>query len=249
MLSQDDDWPAVAVMPALHKDEVHVWRVSLDLDAARLTEARNLLSADELARADRYKVEHARRNFTACRAALRLVLGQYLNCPPRQIVFHYGDNGKPELLQDGPADGTLSFNASHSGAWGLVAIAATGRLGVDIEQCRPLRDMDQLAQTSFSAAELASYDAADADRKIEVFYNGWTRKEAFIKATGKGLAFGLRNFDVELTPGATPRLLRIAGDDTPASQWSLVALTPAEGYAGAVAIDAPDISLACFTTT
>jgi 4'-phosphopantetheinyl transferase len=227
-------------LPAL--GEVHVWRI--DLEAAYDTDSlRSLLSGDEIERADRYRSERSRRDFTVARASLRLLLARYLGDKARSFRFELVINGKPRLA--GLPRG-LEFNLSHSGRLALIAFSRSGRLGVDIECRGALKDMDNVARTSFSPNEYAAYRALPDGERSVGFYNAWTRKEAFIKALGLGLAFPLHDFDVSLAPCLPPRLLRIEGETGPPERWSLACPDAASDYAAAVALDLPEFTLKCF---
>jgi 4'-phosphopantetheinyl transferase len=142
--------------------------------------------------------------------------------PARQIEFATGEHGKPRLA--GAAAGSkVHFNLSHSGAYGLIGWAQDREIGVDVEEWRSLRDEPALVRRYFSAREIAAYEALPAAQRTEAFFNGWTRKEAYIKAIGRGLGLPLDSFDVSLDSGPAACLLRPSGlydDDRP---WSLAA--------------------------
>ncbi|MCE2396458.1 4'-phosphopantetheinyl transferase superfamily protein, partial [Candidatus Poribacteria bacterium] len=80
----------------------------------------------------------------------------------------------------------------------------------------------------------------------EGFFNCWTRKEAYIKAEGKGMSIPLSAFDVSLTPGEPAALLRTQNHPQETSRWSLQALNPAPSYAAALAVKGHDWELKCW---
>ncbi|HZI78371.1 MAG TPA: 4'-phosphopantetheinyl transferase superfamily protein [Vicinamibacterales bacterium] len=206
-----------------------------DLDAADAGEsALAILSEDERVRADRFVFDIHRRRFIACRAWLRTRLAERLGRPPASLRFEYGPVGKPSLFGGEP----LRFNVSHSDRHALVAMAEGAEIGVDIERLRPLSDMDALAARVFSTAEQAALGRVPADRRIDAFFAGWTRKEAYIKARGEGIGF-LGAIEVALSPGETPRLIRVAGQPEELQRWSLEAFTPVPGCAAAVCLEGP----------
>jgi phosphopantetheinyl transferase len=103
--------------------------------------------------------------------------------------------------------------------------------------------MPQLVRQCFSAAERREFDALAPGDRCTAFFNGWTRKEAFIKAVGDGLSYPLEKFDVSLAPGLPARLLAIGGSEKAATGWSMDALEPAPGVLAAVAVAAPGVSV------
>ena len=81
---------------------------------------------------------------------------------------------------------------------------------------------------------------------MEAFFHCWTRKEAYLKATGEGIADALPRIEVSLTPGQPAHLSKINGDALAASPWKLSGLDPAPGFVGALAIKADSLRLACW---
>jgi 4'-phosphopantetheinyl transferase len=172
------------------------------------------------------------------RGLLRSILGQYLDIEPACLDFAYESRGKPVLTRGGPA---LHFNLSHSGDLSLLAVARAAPVGADLEQLRPLPDIDRISATFFSAHENVELQAMPQEQKLEGFFNGWTRKEAYLKATGQGITELGDQVEVSLTPGAPARILRIAGDAQAASHWSLHCFSPAPGFIGALAIQRSEV--------
>lgn len=229
----------------LQTTEIHVWLVSLEPPDAQLRALTETLDAAERDRAARYRFERDRRRFTAARGVLRAVLGAYLDTSPANIAFAYGPHGKPSLA---PSAGhpALQFNISHSETRALIALTRDGELGVDIEYMRPLDDMDAIARTVFSGHERAILAALDDTRRHEAFYACWARKEAYIKAIGRGLSFPLDSFDVALPPDEPPRLLAVRGNPTEVDRWRYRPLPPVPGYATALAVESAAIEVKCW---
>jgi 4'-phosphopantetheinyl transferase len=231
-------WRRAECFPALSPHEVHIWRTSLEPDEQTLGRHRQLLTTEEQVRAERFLFVRDRHHFITARAILRTLLGSYLQQDPRKVMLTYGERGKPALAIQRP-DVPLEFNLSHSAGMALYAFTLQAQTGVDIEFHRDIQDLRQLAATVFSASEQAALDALPATLKKVGFYAAWTRKEAFIKAIGEGVAFPLDRFDVSLTPGEPARLLRIHGDPIAARRWQMVAFTPAEQFSGALVVENP----------
>lgn len=210
--------------------EVHAFAASLDLPEAALAAARRLLSPDEAARADAFLRPLDRARFTAARAWLRRVLAAYLGEAPGDLAFAYGEYGKPRLAQGA---GRLDFNLSHTGGYALLAVSPGFPVGADIEAVRPVEE--KIAERFFSAAEVKALGALPAPARQDGFFRCWTRKEAYLKALGCGLATPLDSFTVSLAPGAPARLLEVAGEPAEAAAWHMVHLDPGEGLLAAVA--------------
>ncbi len=223
-------WQTVGRTPDLDAGCVHVWRAWLDPATETLDAYGALLSDDERARADRFKFDHLRRRFTAARGALRRLLGGYLLRDPGSIEFEYGRHGKPTL-----ADGAVHFNASHSGDMALFAFSRDAELGVDVERVTRLRGADAIAERHFAPGEFAAYLSLDVDLRDEAFYQCWTRKEAFIKAIGDGIQFGLDRFEVAFGPGQPARLVTVHGDADEAASWRMESFRPAPEFEAAIA--------------
>jgi 4'-phosphopantetheinyl transferase len=238
-------WEPRPTAPALADDEVHVWRAWLDRSAEHLQELTTLLSDEERARAERFHFERHRRRFVAARGLLRVLLGDYLKMDARRVEFHYGAAGKPRLVPDNEPP-PLHFNVTHSGELGLFAFCRTYDLGIDVEQVRPYPHAEQIAERFFSPRESALLQTLPSEERYVAFFNAWTRKEALLKATGKGLSFGLDRVEVTLAPGEPARFVRLDGDAGQADGWALWSLTPVPGYVAAVALTTKDSRLSCW---
>lgn len=230
----------------LPPSSIHVWRVAVHGDGDRPPDGHDgVLSPDERRRADRFRSRAARDRFVRCRSALRILVHAYVGgTSPGTLVFQNGPFGKP-ILWDGCAR-RIHFNVSHTDGLGLIALASCGPLGVDLERVRDLPDRDRLVVRCFTAVEQAQYASLPASSRALAFFQGWTRKEAFIKATGEGLSRSLHDFDVSLLPGAPARLLRVPGPAGSEDAWSLHGFEPVPGYSAAVAAPWPAAALALF---
>lgn len=234
------NWAEAPPSLSLESGAVHVWRVSLDQPDERLDRFRRTLEPDELNRASRFHFDKHRRHFIVARGFLRSIVGRYLEMQPKALRFSYGPYGKPALA----SEHVLRFNLSHSHEVALLAVALDAELGVDVEHIRADFASEEIAQRFFSRAEVEVFNSLPKDEQVAAFFRCWTRKEAYIKAIGKGLSQALDGFDVTLAPDAAPALLRAEGDD--ASRWLLTDLSAGAGYAAALAIEAPITTICCF---
>lgn len=223
---------------ALPEDEVHLWQA--DLDAIGTEESRWLavLSPDESARASRFHFPSDRQRFVASRALLRTILGGYLATDPNRVRFSYSKKEKPSLGME-HVGSDLTFNISHSGGIALFAFTRRREIGVDVELVRRDFDIDAIARRFFSAKEqeeLAAFTNEKSEKKFEAFFRCWTRKEAYIKATGEGLSLPLRQFDVSIAEGDHDALRATRPDPAEAALWSLREIPAGSGYVAGLCV-------------
>jgi 4'-phosphopantetheinyl transferase len=242
------DWPLAlhpVQSPAPSALQVHVWAATLDLTPAALAASSTTLCAAEIERANRFRLMRDRNRFVAGRGLLRVLLSRYLQIEPRQIEFVYGAQGKPSLGKAFLGSG-LEFNLAHSHNLALLAVTNAGPVGVDVERIDPMADTRQLVARFFSARESAAFDRLPTDLKPAAFFNLWTRKEAWLKATGEGVGHLLDQVEVSFAPGAPARLLSLPGNARTAESWDLYDLSPAPGFAAALAIAVRNLRLCCW---
>jgi len=203
---------------------VAIFRLSVAGSRAFAAQAAAVLQVDELRRAQRYHRAEDYYRFLLGRAALRLVMGAYVGLPPASLHFEPGVNKKP-LLREAPV---LHYNVSHAGDWVLLAVAGA-EVGIDVERFDPLFAFQDLLDHSFSPAEKTFIERSPVPH--QAFYQLWTRKEAFVKATGRGI-------DAEFSQ--VPALdgeHHLAGSDQ-VPRWVVSSFEAAAGYAAAVAYPA-----------
>jgi 4'-phosphopantetheinyl transferase len=222
--------------------EVHVWSASLDVPIAFTQRQWLMLSEEEKHRAQRFLFAGGRTHYVCGRSILRILLGRYLNVAPKEVVFRYGPNSKPELAPPFH-HGRLHFNVSHSNGQLLVAIARGLAVGVDIEMVRPEMEIDSIAKRFFSFDEIEQLGTLSGSAKCDGFFNVWTRKEAYLKARSEGIGYGLDQFAVSLDPDEPARLLSDRRDPGAVRHWGIHALAASSGYAAALSAEALDFSV------
>jgi 4'-phosphopantetheinyl transferase len=195
--------------PVLERSEVHVW--TFDLDQPSLAG----LGAPG-------------QRFSDGRGALRHLLGWYLDEAPSALSFTHGRNGKPALAGRG-RHRRLRFSVARAARLGVLAMADDREVGVDVERISSARASLRIADAFFSPREAAVLRRLPASSRARAFFTYWTRKEAYLKATGEGLS-GLEGFD--MARGA--------------SGWWLSDLVLAEGYAAALAVHGAECRLRLF---
>jgi len=155
----------------------------------------------------------------AARAAVRILLGKRLGCAARDVTFIRDERGKPWLdpQRHGAIAERLHFSISH--ARELVAVAiGRSRIGIDVEAVREFPDLMQVANTQFAHEMLHSLMTVEADaERAALFFRFWTLGEAFIKATGEGIAQGLQSF--AFSAHGCPALIRVSEPWGPLDRW------------------------------
>ncbi len=198
-----------------------------------------VLCAAERERAGRFAAERDRTRFVAARGLLRELLGSCLGTEPGAIEFDYSPKGKPALVGDF-ACSRLQFNLAHSGDLAVFAVARHGAVGVDVEEVRAVPCLAELVQRCCSASESAEVSQQTGKAALGAFFRVWTRKEAWLKATGEGICGLPEAFGVSAAAGEN----HLVGGPQPPQRRSrlrLLDLAPAPGFTGALAFTPPPV--------
>ena len=216
----------------LQAGEVAIWGADVSEMMDEIDALRELLSVEELKKAKRLKNEQARRMCVVARGGLRVLLGAYTKQDPSQVMFDQQAGGKPML-----ESGEISFNLAHSGDWVVWAFAASGEVGVDLEQVRANVLHSRVARRYFQPVEQQALDeAANASR---LFFDMWAAKEALVKASGKGVFAAMNKVELPLEAGRVP-------DETAVGDWYLRRVEAGSMYACALASDQPILEQPCY---
>jgi len=232
-------WDVLAEVPngyAIGSRDVHVWMRRLGSPAAHLQAMIEILAPEERQRAERFHFLADRERHVVGRALARILLGRLLAIRPDEIAFRYSESGKPSLTSaQNSAD--YQFNVSHSGDFILVAVTARRAIGVDVERIRNEVELDAIAARFFSQREQVDLATVPPDQRRAAFFACWSRKEAFIKATGAGLGRPLDAFDVSVKPDAPAMLQETRPDRAEAARWVLRDLDVGPDHKAAVAVE------------
>lgn len=179
--------------------------VDLTADADHEAEAVAWLNEAERGRWEGYPYSGPQRQFLLCRAALRAALCEQLGCRNEELAFETSEHGKP-WARVGGVEAPISFNVSHSGRHGLIAIAPGGRLGVDVEELADRRNLHLLMDGVLGENEHREIASKGGDDQLRSFFRLWTMKEALLKAHGKGLLIDATTFEIPpAVRGGVPR--------------------------------------------
>ncbi len=243
-LMGDQSWQPSAHQSPPAPGEIHVWRIDLAVPkGSQAGEA--VLSPDEHERATRLLCEHKRARFIAGRIALRRLLGQYLGEAPQALVFRYGPHGKPALVT-GASDATLTFNFSHSEDLALLAVATGREVGIDIEYRHRDISVAAFARQILCENEAAALQRLPAERHKQALLTTWTRKEAYVKALGEGLARSLKSFSAGYADDDETAVRRLEDADGALRLWTFAPLAVHPDYLACLAAPGSDWTPRCF---
>ncbi len=163
---------------------------------------------------------------------LRKLLSQYTGVEPRELEFTSGPNGKPAVV--GGANPRFSLSRSQNIV--VFALALREDLGVDVEVIRPLDDFEGMVKRCLTAREGANLLRRCESGRLEAFFESWTCKEAYLKATGQGITDEMTGVEDSVDPDGGVRLSATPNAGDHPSGWSLYSLKPTSKSVGAVDI-------------
>ncbi|HEY9762220.1 MAG TPA: 4'-phosphopantetheinyl transferase superfamily protein [Trichocoleus sp.] len=214
---------------SLEPGHIHIWQFHLPQIQKYLDDWVAYLCPEECDRMARFVFERDRIKYGLSRGGLRQLLGRYVEQDPASLDFEYEAKGKPHLYLNGKRH-PLQFNLSHSGDWVVYGVSCDRPLGIDIEQIRPLRNLHSLAQHCLTPIECQDlFESVEADHSK--FFEYWTSKEAYLKATGQGLTHSMTNVKADL---AAAQILPEPHNPNFDFEWHLHRWVPAVGYTAAV---------------
>ncbi len=218
--------------------EIHVWDFVFNecpYDTSKIVE---VLSPDEVERANRFKRVNDRNRYVFSYANLRVILGLYLNVPPASLQFEKNSFGKPYICGESNPQG-LCFNMSHTGNVVMLAISLKHEVGIDIEKVREFDKLDNVAYNFLSSCEADYYNTLSKEKKKQFFFLSWVRKEALIKAQGKGVGENLSHSTVSQFSGAEKKWPppTVSVVDEKKIRWSLQDVSVAQDYFGACCVE------------
>lgn len=222
---------------------MHVWRLWVPVEnndkPDRLERLATCLTPAEQTRAARFHFDADRHRFAWTRGLLRTLLAYYVGTTPDRIQFGAGAKGKLHLA----LEHSLRFNVSHSHQWAFLALTRDREVGVDVEHHRPLHhDLFGIADRFFAPGEVVALRALPPEAREAAFFRIWSRKEAYIKATGEGVSAGLDTFEVSSGEEAAVTL-HVYGRPDEDKRWVMRSLSAGPDYSAAICIEGPDTVL------
>ena len=194
--------------------DLQLYQINLNISSIECDRLWQFLSEDERSRANRFKQEYLKRNFIAARGNLREILAWRLGCEAKEVQFSYSDRGKPYINKYQNSEG-IYFNLAHSQDLAIYAVCCDREVGIDLEYINLKCDVDGIAERYFLSSEQKIIQSFGDRDKYLAFYQAWTLKEAYGKATGEGIANILDQVDV------SPLLKSPIGETLQIKGWTL----------------------------
>ena len=181
----------------LSENEIHLWSIDPQqiTGQGQLASLKTLLNTAELAKVQRYRLAKAQHNALITRAFVRAVLALYTDLQARDLIFEITEHGKPELSNSSLP---LRFNLSHNNNLIICAVCLNHDIGCDVESLSRKISVNNIARRYFSTSEYQSLKMLPPAAQRSRFFEYWTLKEAFVKATGRGLSQGLDTFSFQI---------------------------------------------------
>jgi 4'-phosphopantetheinyl transferase len=217
--------------------EIDFWYSSLETTPEQYQLDWQILDDEEKIRAAKFKNAVLQQRYVSAHGQLRLILAQYLEVSPASLLFLKTARGKPYLADYSE----LAFNLSHTSDDMAVAVAKNCQIGVDIEQCKQRLNLADLVHRCFAEPESAYWHQLPKDLQQKAFYQFWTRKEAFVKATGLGITVGLH--DCVINPDQPHSFLSVPAQCGAADAWHCRDITLGQNLCAAVVVNKAIVSV------
>ena len=181
----------------LSDNEIHLWSINPQQITAqdKLDPLKTLLSKTELEKVQRYRQAKAQHDALITRAFVRAVLALYTDQHAQDLIFEITEHGKPELCNSSLP---IRFNISHNNDLIICAVCLNHAIGCDVESLSRKISVNSISKRYFSANEYQSLQGLTPTAQRARFFEYWTLKEAFVKATGLGISQGLDTFSFQI---------------------------------------------------
>ena len=201
--------------------QIDVWRMDLVVSEEKLIEYHHVLDAFEKKRAAAFLDDQDRRQWVAAHGQMRMILARYTGISAESISIVQKKGEKPFI-----ENSQLRFNLSHTDDCALLAVSNTGEVGIDIEYMRDNAKIELISRSTFSEHERQAILSVDGEEQKARFFRCWTRKEAFIKAIGKGFSYDTKSFSVSIDSDTSSRFIQFHAGDYDMNQWNLLVFIP-----------------------
>jgi 4'-phosphopantetheinyl transferase len=210
--------------------EVHLHCLALPQHTSELARLGGLLAPSETERAGSLKSELAMRSYIAGRGVLREILGGYLGVDAKKVQLATGEHGKPFLMD---VKENLCFNLSHSEDNFLLAVSVNREVGIDIERIVSGKSLGDMARLVFSRDEQDQLSRLSSPHREVAFCRCWVRKEACLKACGRGFSLPGNNFEVSSLDEESAVTIARCNQQ----YWHVLDLKAPPGFCAALAVE------------
>lgn len=215
---------------ALQAGQIDVWRLNLCLNEEDFKYYQSILDESEKKRAAAFLDNNDRSQWVAAHGQMRLILAMYTGITPSKIPLVQRHGEKPFIQ-----DSKLFFNLSHTKNYALLALSNTGEIGIDIEYKREAAKIEAISRSTFSESEQSAILAVEGEERKTRFFRCWTKKEAFIKAIGKGFSYDTKSFSVPVESDGPSQVIQFSDKDYDTKDWTLLAFIPSADSQAALA--------------
>lgn len=229
----ENSWQTECITSNISANEVHIWRSSISFDEDLLSSYLKTLSNDEITRSNSFYFKKDKIRYITAKGILRNIIGRYTQLKSETIEFVYNRFGKPYLITNQNSQ-KLYFNIAHSHDYVVYAFTKNIDIGVDLELCQDISDLEEVAEYFFSCDEYLYLQTLSDKKKQDYFYKIWTLKEAFVKATGLGLSYDLRQISIEYLQNNNCKV-SLGNDKKMHYKWTLQTFLSYENYSSAFA--------------
>ncbi len=234
-------WDNPPVNTRMGLNDIHVWRISLDQKPDVVNRFEQFLDKEERSRAFSYRFKNDKRRYIVRHGALKKILNKYLCTKPGAIQFKYTRFGKPLLS----SNTSFHLNMTHSKEYAILAVARNRSIGIDLEYMLPVINMDSMMKSVLTDEEYEMISVFSPLHRFQAFYDLWTLKEAYLKATGDGIN-KICDVAVLFSMDCSSVSVVEKGNKKRSDNFTFLQLDPAHGYTAGLAVEGNDKSIISF---
>lgn len=233
------------IFPQLQSQDVLIWIFKIN-DLMNYCETMvSLLSNEEKFRSKAFDFKTDSQRYICAHGMLRIILANYTNSNPVSLNLVSDLNRKPQLafFDD------IKFNLSHTKELIALAISMHREVGIDIEKCVPLSNMDDMSRSIMHTNELSDYLSLPKYKRTDYFYRCWVKKESIVKGWGTGLYEDLRKIRVMDITSTNISPKKFSANYYHKNDWYIEDFYPAINHFGAVSYQGNYVDIKIITKT
>lgn len=214
------------------ENEVQLWKIKAVQNRNKISSLKKILSNEEKLKSEKFRFEKDSFTYITAHATLRLLISNYINISAKEITFKTNQYGKPDILF--PDKTKLRFNLSHSNNQILIGFTLNESIGVDVEKIKRSEENYSILYHFFSEKEKEEFSRIPDQKKPETFFFSWNCKEAFVKATGKGLSLPLNSFAISIESLLQPKI--VLNDYKESIDWNIKTFFTDKDFSSSVVV-------------